>query len=76
MSFYPEGDEVNTTADTLGATTDGLHILGATLGSGNISFSDIGVIMPKNANDGSASVACPDPDKNGVLQAALAHTHA
>jgi hypothetical protein len=47
MSFYPQGDSVNTDTDVLTATSDGAHILGAALASpGPISFSDIGVTIP------------------------------
>ncbi|HWG21088.1 MAG TPA: hypothetical protein VG225_11220 [Terracidiphilus sp.] len=64
MSFYPQGDTVNTDTDVLAATTDGMHILGAAaLGSlgapGPISFSDIGVTIP--------TTACPAPVA-GILQ--------
>jgi hypothetical protein len=71
MSFYPQGDSVNADTDVLAATTDGMHILGAsasTGGSGPISFSDIGVTIPSASADGS--VACPAV-VNGVLEPLL-----
>lgn len=48
MVFYPQGDSVNADTDVLTATADGMHILGAALGSGAgpISFSDIAVNIP------------------------------
>jgi trimeric autotransporter adhesin len=45
-AFYPQGDSVSAVTDTLAATTDGHHILGAALGAGGITFSDIGVTIP------------------------------
>jgi len=77
MSFYPQGDSVNTDTEVLSATTDGMHILGAaaqgSVGApGPISFSDIGVTIPASSADGS--VACPAA-VNGILQPLiLAHT--
>jgi len=59
VTYYPEGDSVNTDTDVLAATTDGMHILGAAAAGGAIAFSDIGVNIP--AGD------CPAPVA-GVLQ--------
>jgi trimeric autotransporter adhesin len=47
MVFYPQGDAlVGTETDALAATTDGAHIIGAALGGGGITLSDIGVTIP------------------------------
>lgn len=67
MVFYPQGDSVAATADALAATTDGQHILGATLGSGNISFSDIAVTIPPGD--------CPAADTTTGALSALTLTH-
>jgi hypothetical protein len=47
--FYPQGDSQAVQTDTLAATTDGQHILGAALDSGNITLTDIGVSIPPTA---------------------------
>ncbi|MGD0521978.1 MAG: hypothetical protein ABSA48_12035 [Terracidiphilus sp.] len=48
--FYPQGpspdNSVDAATDVLAATTDGNHILGASLSGTNISLSDIGVTIP------------------------------
>jgi hypothetical protein len=46
MSFYPESDSVDTPTDVLTATTDGQHILGATLNGAAMTLTDIGVSIP------------------------------
>ena len=46
MSFYPLGDSQPVKTDTLAATTDGQHILGAAMVGGGITLSDIGVTIP------------------------------
>jgi trimeric autotransporter adhesin len=50
MLFYPQGPTPDNTVaantDVLAATTDGKHILGASLASGDITLSDIGVTIP------------------------------
>jgi hypothetical protein len=60
MSFYPQGDDVNTLTDALAATVDGKHILGAAVSGGGITLSDIGIKLPapKGVPDG-APAACP-----------------
>jgi hypothetical protein len=68
MSFYPQGDVVNADTDVLAATTDGMHILGASTSGGNISFTDIGVSIPEALPNGS--VACPAA-VGGILQPLL-----
>jgi trimeric autotransporter adhesin len=45
-AFYPQADSVPAATDVLTATSDGQHILGAALGAGGITFSDIGVTIP------------------------------
>ena len=57
MIFYPQSDAVYTDAhdtnpletDVLAATTDGAHILGASLESNQVTLSDIGVTIPAGA---------------------------
>jgi hypothetical protein len=49
LIFYPEGDSVPVQTDTLAATTDGQHILGAALTGGGITLSDTGVTIPISA---------------------------
>jgi len=46
IQFYPESDSVPVTTDVLGATSDGDHILGATLTAPSIQLNDIGVSIP------------------------------
>lgn len=67
MVFYPQGDSVNANTSVLAATTDGTHVLGASLAGGGIQLSDIGVTIP--------SGACPAPSSTGVLTPlTLTHT--
>jgi hypothetical protein len=66
IAFYPQGDVVNADTDVLTATSDGMHILGASSSGGNISLSDIGVTIPPGD--------CPSA-VGGVLQPLiLTHT--
>jgi len=46
LTFYPEGDMVPAATDVLAATTDGKHILGASLAGGAVTLSDIGLSIP------------------------------
>ena len=46
IAFYPLGDTVAAQTDTLAATTDGQHILGAAISGGDVTLSDIGVTLP------------------------------
>ncbi len=52
MTFYPQGPDpsvdnlVNTQTDALVSTTDGQHILGASVSGGQVTLSDIGVTIP------------------------------
>jgi len=60
MVFYPQvpsvaGDSVNVQTDVLAATNDGHHILGAAVAGSGITFSDIDVTVPADAN---GSVSC------------------
>jgi len=50
MVFYPnpQTDTVPVQSDTLAATPDGQHILGAALTGGGITLSDIGVTIPNS----------------------------
>lgn len=44
--FYPESDSISLLTDVLGSTSDGAHILGATLSGSSITLTDIGVSIP------------------------------
>jgi trimeric autotransporter adhesin len=60
MVFYPQestvaGDSVNVQTDALAATNDGHHILGAAHTGTGVTFSDINVTVPADAN---GSVSC------------------
>lgn len=46
IQFYPQSDSVNLLTSVLGATTDGSHILGASLNGTSITLDDIGVTIP------------------------------
>jgi hypothetical protein len=73
MSFYPQGDAVNAITDMLAATADGMHVLGATAGSGSagpITLSDIGVTIPA----GTAAAQCPTGAGNALLPLTINHT--
>jgi hypothetical protein len=69
LVFYPQGDSVPIQTDTLAATTDGQHILGASVAGGGVELSDIGVSIPFVSSTGAATggsiqpvnlpVACP-----------------
>ena len=61
VAFYPLGDTVLDASnnpvqtDTLAATTDGQHILGAALINGGVTLSDIGVTIPSGECPGAGS---------------------
>ena len=57
IQFYPQSDSVALTTSVLGATTDGDHILGATLSGGSITLNDIGVSIPPTTSFPAAE--CP-----------------
>ena len=61
LQFYPQGDSVSAQSDVLAATTDGTHILGASLplNSSQIDLVDIGVSVPTGAN-----AQCPGAGSN------------
>jgi hypothetical protein len=46
IQFYPQSDSVNLLTSVLGATSDGGHILGASLNGSSITLDDIGVSIP------------------------------
>ena len=46
IQFYPQSDSVNLTTSVLGATTDGQHMLGASLNGSSITLNDIGLAIP------------------------------
>ena len=46
IQFYPQSDSVNLLTNVLGATSDGRHILGASLNGSSIMLDDIGVSIP------------------------------
>ena len=72
VAFYPLGDTVLDSSnnpvqtDTLAATTDGQHILGAALISGGVTLSDIGVTIP--------SGECPGAGSNTLTALTIQHT--
>jgi len=70
MVFYPQGDSVNVATDTLSATIDGKHILGAALSGTGIELSDIGVTIPSTSTGG---ILVPDscPQSGATLQPLL-----
>jgi hypothetical protein len=53
IQFYPQSDSLNLTTSVLGATTDGEHMLGASLNGSSITLDDIGLAI-------SASPLCPE----------------
>ncbi len=55
LVFYPQGDSVPIQTDTLAATKDGQHILGASIAGGGVELSDIGVSIPFVSSTGSAT---------------------
>ena len=72
VAFYPLGDTVLDSSnnpvqtDTLAATTDGRHILGAAFINGGITLSDIGVTIP--------SGECPGAGSNTLTALTIPHT--
>ncbi len=59
LQFYPLADDVAVQSDVLAATTDGTHILGASLNGSQIEIADIGVTVPAGAN-----AQCPGAGSN------------
>jgi len=72
VAFYPLGDTVLDSSnnpvqtDTLAATTDGQHILGAAFINGGVTLSDIGVTIP--------SGECPGAGSNTLTPLTIPHT--
>jgi hypothetical protein len=58
IQFYPQSDFVNVLTNVLGATSDGAHILGASLSGSSITLDDIGLSIPPNSTYPSA--LCPE----------------
>ena len=58
IQFYPQSDSVNVLTNVLGATSDGAHILGASLSGSSITLDDIGLSIPPNSTFPSA--LCPE----------------
>jgi hypothetical protein len=69
LIFYPQGDSVPVKTDTLAATNDGQHMLGAAIVGGGAQLSDIDISIPFVASTGAATggtttpvnlpIACP-----------------
>ncbi len=69
LVFYPQGDSVPVQTDTLAATNDGQHMLGAAIVGGGAQLSDINVSIPFVPSTGTATggsttpvnlpIACP-----------------
>lgn len=53
--FYPQGDSVPDKTDTLAATADGQHMLGAAIAGGGVEISDISVSIPFTPSNGVAT---------------------
>ncbi|MGB6856857.1 MAG: hypothetical protein WBE03_08235 [Terracidiphilus sp.] len=53
IQFYPQGDSVNLTTSVLGATSNGQHVLGASLNGSSITLDDIGLAI-------STTPLCPE----------------
>jgi trimeric autotransporter adhesin len=58
IQFYPQSNSVNVLTDVLGATSDGAHMLGASLSVNSITLDDIGLSIPPNSTYPSA--LCPE----------------
>ncbi len=58
IQFYPQSDSVNLLTSVLAATTDGAHILGASLNGTSITLDDIGVNIPPTTLFSNAQ--CPE----------------
>jgi len=53
IQFFPQSDSVNVTTSVLGATSNGQHMLGASLSGSSITLDDIGLAI-------SATPLCPE----------------
>jgi trimeric autotransporter adhesin len=58
IEFYPQSDSVTAETQALAATSNGQHILGATLNGASISLTDIGLNIPPSTAYPSAE--CPE----------------
>ncbi len=77
IQFYPQSDSQNVLTDVLGATSDGAHILGASLTGSSIALDDIGVKIPTTvcpgvgpgipANGGNLAPLSTDPSSDGTV---------
>jgi hypothetical protein len=74
ITYYPQGDSVNTLTDVLAATTDGQHILGAALSGGAVTLSDIGITLPTITSPNGDLTPAPCTVTAGVMKA-LPITH-
>ncbi len=74
ITYYPQGDSVNTLTDVLTATTDGRHILGAALNGGAVTLSDIGIALPTITSPSGDPTPAPCTVTAGVMKA-LPITH-
>jgi trimeric autotransporter adhesin len=61
IQFYPQSDSVNVVTNILGATSDGQHILGASLTGASITLDDIGLNIPPPPPPAPASAAAECP---------------
>ena len=59
IQFYPQTDSVNVPTSVLGATTDGQHILGASLSGSSITLDDIGRQYSGHSLCPEAATGCP-----------------
>jgi hypothetical protein len=75
MVFYPQGDSVNAQTDVLAATTDGQHILGASVAGGGVTLSDIAVTVPATTGTNGIPVPAPCPISSSGVLSPLALTH-
>jgi hypothetical protein len=82
LVFYPQGDSVPVQTETLTATNDGQHMLGAAIVGGGAQLSDISISIPFVASSGLATggsttpvnlpIACP---QSGQTLEPLTITH-
>jgi hypothetical protein len=79
--FYPQGDSLPVQTETLAATVDGLHMLGAAKVGGGVQLSDISVSIPFNPvtpTGSTIAINLPDacPQSGQLLQPLLInHPH-
>ena len=84
VAFYPQGDSVSDSSnnpvrtDTLAATTDGNHVLGATLFNGGVlggaTLYDIGVTIPSDGTPIPSIIECPGAGTNTLSPLLIQHT--